>query len=393
MDTKVDFEWAVKLNRLTLNLIGLWPKAVPNSRQRLMCNFRVLVIFLGLLFCLIIPTIHSLTRIFGDIILMLDNLQYTLPLISCLIRIVIFWWKKEAMIPVVNMIAEDWIKVKSTQDRSVMIKRARSARIIITFSYCIMSTGAFYLIAPPFFGISIRDTNNITDPGRLLPLQTYYIYDVTNSPQYELTYISQSINIIVSMVTYSGIDNFIGLLVFHICGQLEILNNRLSSFDKCVNFHEIKNCIIKHKCLLRAINVIEDTYNVILLFLFVYFAILFAFYGFRIPTLLDEETDISFPQLVCFIFTVINIFGHMCLYCALGEILSAQCNKIYYAAYSNKWYSMNPKVTHNLLLLMIRGSIPVYLTAGKIFPLTMATFCSLIKTSFGYISVLHTMRS
>ncbi|XP_077260539.1 odorant receptor 10-like isoform X2 [Temnothorax americanus] len=358
-----------------------------------MCNFRVLVTFLGLLFCLVIPTIHSLTRIFGDIILMVDNLQYTLPLSTCLIRIAIFWWKKEAMIPVVNMIAEDWIKVKSTQDRSVMIKRARSARIIITFSYCIMSTGAFYLIAPPLIGISIRDTNNITDPGRLLPLQTYYIFDVTNSPQYELMYICQSINIVTSMVTYSGIDNFTGLLVFHVCGQLEILNNRLSSFDKCVNSHEIKNCILKHKRLLRAINVIEDTYNVIILFLYIYFGILFAFYGFRIPTLLDEETDISYPQVVCFTFTVINIFGHMCLQCVLGEILSDQCNKIYYAAYSNKWYSMNPKVTHNLLLLMIRGSIPVYLTAGKIFPLTMATFCSLMKTSFGYISVLHTMRS
>jgi len=37
---------------------------------------------------------------------------------------------------------------------------------------------------------------------------------------------------------------------------------------------------------------------------------------------------------------------------------------------------MNPKVTQNLLLLMMRGSKPVYLTAGKIFPLTMITFCS-----------------
>jgi len=37
---------------------------------------------------------------------------------------------------------------------------------------------------------------------------------------------------------------------------------------------------------------------------------------------------------------------------------------------------MNPKVIQNLLLLMMRGSKPVYLTAGKIFPLTMVMFCS-----------------
>ncbi|XP_011705641.1 PREDICTED: odorant receptor 7a-like [Wasmannia auropunctata] len=144
-----------------------------------------------------------------------------------------------------------------------------------------------------------------------------------------------------------------------------------------MNSHEIlKSCITRHMQLLRAIDIIEDTYNVILLFLFIYFAMLFAFYGFRIISLFNEGNNISFPQLMFFASTIINLFAHMCLYCALGEILVAQCNRIYYAAYSNNWYTMNAKVTQNLLLLMIRGSKPVYLTAGKIFPITMATFCN-----------------
>ncbi|XP_011861185.1 PREDICTED: odorant receptor 43a-like isoform X1 [Vollenhovia emeryi] len=389
-----DFEWAVKLNRFILNLIGLWPETAHNSRQRLMCNFRVLVTFVGITFGLLIPSVHSLKRIFGDIILMIDNLQFTLPTISCSIRIAIFWWKKEAIVPIMNMIVEDWVKLKTAQERSVMVRKARIARIIITFAYCAMGIGCFFLIILPSFRISMRTTTNITDPGRPMPLQTYYIYDVTKSPLYELTFISQSIYIVVAMMSYSGIDNFLGLLVFHICGQLEILKNHLSNLDKYVNSHEkLKHCIIRHMRLLRAIDIIEDTYNVILLFLFIYFAALFAFYGFRIITLFDEGTDISFPHLMYFASTVINLFEHMCLYCALGEILVAQCNNIYYAVYSNQWYSMNPKATQNLLLLMIRGSKPVYLTAGKVFPLTMATFCSLVKTSVGYISVLHTTRS
>jgi len=52
-----------------------------------------------------------------------------------------------------------------------------------------------------------------------------------------------------------------------------------------------------------------------------------------------------------------------------------KCNEIYYAAYNNKWYSMDPKIAKVLLLLLIRGVKPVYLTAGKVFPMTMATFC------------------
>ncbi|XP_025074331.1 odorant receptor 43a-like [Pogonomyrmex barbatus] len=74
-------------------------------------------------------------------------------------------------------------------------------------------------------------------------------------------------------------------------------------------------------------------------------------------------------------------------------VINFQCNEIYYAAYSNEWYSLDPKIAKDLLPLLIRGTKPVYLTAGKIFPMTMTTFCGLIKTSAGYISVLHTTRS
>jgi len=143
------------------------------------------------------------------------------------------------------MIVEDWVKLKSAQERSVMIQRAQSARIIITFAYCIMGTGCFFLIVLPSFGISMRETTNITDPGRPMPLQTHYI-------------ISQSIYIIVAMMSYSGIDNFLGLMIFHICGQLDILKNHLASL-KHLNSHEIlKSCIIRHVRLLRF-----DTYMLI----------------------------------------------------------------------------------------------------------------------------------
>lgn len=150
------------------------------------------------------------------------------------------------------MIAEDWGNVKSAQERNLMIRRAQTARIIITCAYCIMGVACFFIIVLPGFGVSMRLTSNLTDLGRPLPLQTYYIYDVTSRPQYELTFISQTIYIALAMMSYTGIDNFLGLLIFHICGQLDILRNRLTSLDKYTNFHNnLKKCITKHIRLLR----------------------------------------------------------------------------------------------------------------------------------------------
>ncbi|XP_067205194.1 putative odorant receptor 19b isoform X5 [Linepithema humile] len=323
-DIEVDFEWAVKLNRIALELIGLWPKTVQNSRQKLMNNLRTLSVFVGLTFFILFPAIHSLIRIHHNAMLMMDNLQFTLPGISCSIRIIIFWWKKEAIVWVVNMIAEDWIKTKKAEERSMMIKKAQNARIIITCAFCLMGFACIFIIVLPIFGFSMRLTPNITDPGRPMPIQTYYIYDVTKRPQ--------------------------------------------------------------------TIAIIEDTYNITLLALFLYFALYFAFCGFRIINLFDKGNDMSIIHLIYFFACIVNAIVHMCLYCALGELLVGQCNEVYYAGYNNKWYSMDPKITKDLLIFLIRGNKPVYLTAGKIFPMTMATFCSLIKTSVGYISVLHTTR-
>ncbi|KAG5308688.1 OR13A protein, partial [Acromyrmex insinuator] len=385
-----------------------------------MCNFRVLIIFLGITFCLFIPSIHSLITVYGDILLILDNLQLTLPIMSCLIRIIIFWWKKEAILPILNMIMKDWKKIKNDQERNLMIRRAQTARIIITCSYCIIALQWTFISVLPIFGVTMRLTSNITDPGRMLmPLQSHYIYDITKSPQYELTFISQAVYLVIAMMTYSGVDNFLSLVVFHICGQLDILANRMQHLDKYKNYPQVlKRCIEKHIHLLRAINIIEDTYNKILLSLFIYFVILFAFYGFRIISLFDEG-NMSIIHLIYFIPTIISLFIHMYLYCVLGEILLAQvmsynecfifppllcssyiitklkvntdsnrnnyvflfmlfitCNKIYYMAYSSKWYTMDPTVARDLLFLMKRGSKEIYLTVGKMSPVTMVTFCS-----------------
>ncbi|XP_011861764.1 PREDICTED: odorant receptor 10a-like isoform X1 [Vollenhovia emeryi] len=375
--THQDFEWAMKLNRITLEFIGLWPKTIENSRQKLMCNLRVLVVFLALTFGILIPCIHSFIRIYGDVMLMIDNLQATSAALSSTIRITIFWWKIEGIIPIIDMIAEDWGRPKDAQERNIMIRRAQSARLIIMSAYSIMALGCVFLFILPAFGVSIRLRSNITDPGRPLPLQSYYMYDITKSPQYELTFISQAICIVLSVMCYSGIDNFLGLLIFHICGQLDILKNRLTRLDKYIKTNDmLKSCVIKHSRLIRAIEVIEDTYSIILLALFVYFSILFALCGVRIIALFDEGNDFSLASLVFFVCMVFNIFGHMCLYCALGEFLVAKCDEMYYAAYNNGWYSVDPKLALDLLFVLIRGTKPIYLTAGKMFPITMTTFCN-----------------
>ncbi|XP_012060333.1 PREDICTED: uncharacterized protein LOC105623551 [Atta cephalotes] len=137
--SKKDFEWAVELNRFSLELIGLWPKSKQNT-----------------------------------------------------------WEKPVALI--IHLIANDWTKTTTFQEKAMMIAKAQIARIIVIFGYGIMGVGMIIMFGLPLFGFSVRYLSNVTaDLEKPFPIQTYYIYDTTRSPQYELTY----------AVQYSGLSTIL----------------------------------------------------------------------------------------------------------------------------------------------------------------------------------------
>jgi len=56
--------------------------------------------------------------------------------------------------------------------------------------------------------------------------------------------------------------------------------------------------------------------------------------------------------------------------------LFIKCDRIYEAVYHYKWYNLKPKQNKNLLIIMMMAIKPLHLTAGKLFPMTMTTFCN-----------------
>lgn len=91
-------EWAIGLNRSMLRIVGLWPQDSKNSREALLSKFRLLFNVIMLIFVLTIPALVSLIRVWGDMMLVIDNLQYTLPLLITVLKISIMWCKKQGII-------------------------------------------------------------------------------------------------------------------------------------------------------------------------------------------------------------------------------------------------------------------------------------------------------
>jgi len=136
-----------------------------------------------------------------------------------------------ALIPILKMIEKDWTRLKTEKERAIMIRRARTARLIMMWGYFVMFISFILVVIFPSFGMSLRYLTNITDPDRLMPLQTYYLYNVNNSPFYEMTFVLQGFSLMAAATMYTGTDTFMGFLIFHVCGQLENLRARILDLE------------------------------------------------------------------------------------------------------------------------------------------------------------------
>ncbi|KYN05656.1 Odorant receptor Or2 [Cyphomyrmex costatus] len=320
-------EWAISLNRCMLKIIGLWPEENKNQREELLSKIRFLLNVIMLIIVLTIPALMSLIRVWGDMILMIDNLQYTLPLLITTLKVFIMWYNKGALSPLINMIVKDWIKVKMEEERIVMLKQARIIRLL---AIC----------------------------GALMILST---------PNFELTYLIQVIGLTTSGLSYTAVDNFLGLLILHICGQMENLRLRLLNLGNDSNFNAILKYNVKdHIRLIRSIETIDNTFNLMLLGLLFFFGIL----------VVNRGGHLSIWQLIWYISATVCVLMHTCLYCAVGELLVTQSEKIHRATYEYVWYTLEPKTARDLILIMLRTKKPLNITAGKTFPMTMSTFCN-----------------
>ncbi|CAL7946690.1 unnamed protein product [Xylocopa violacea] len=386
-----DYEWAVRLNRTSLKIVGLWPTEEQDTKEKFLTTLRAIVFLMVVIFVFTIPCLCDLIKQCDNLIAVINNLGYSIPLMITVMKYIVVFKKKKVLLPIVNMIAEDWAKLKTEFEEAVMVRRARVARAINIFGYTLISIMMSLMTILPRFGVTLRYVTNGTDVRKVFPLPTYYIYDVSETPYFEIIYVVQATGMLMMIFCYTGIDNFFGLLVLHISGQLENLQTRLANINDSETFNRFFAATVEdHVRLISAVDVIENTFTLLLLALLLYFGIFVCIYGLLLITILVESEQISMLRVAFLMGTFVNTFVQTSLYCMAGQILVSQAEGVYNAAYKCEWTNLKSNKAKKLILIMARAKRPLYITAGKLFPMTMLTFCKILKVSLSYISFLLT---
>ncbi|CAL7939527.1 unnamed protein product [Xylocopa violacea] len=404
-------DFAMGWNHFNLTLLGVWPEPRKISKtSRLMSNLVFWVTTLVTFTFICAPQTAYLilkSTSFDEVI---ENLSINVPIVFALIKQIVLRYHNEdaqistnvqnyqistrlALTVLVGQIFDDWSVPIAQQDRQMMLKNAKTSRMI-----SIVCSTLTYLMLLAFISLQIWSSMENASEANLRGLlhPATFPYDTSKSPNFEITWLGQFVGTVLTAICYSCFDTFLAVLVLHLCGQLSVLRMTLEDLVKTTKENDYKGfhvrlglIVHRHDQLFKFAVIVEDCFNFTLLVQTIICTVMFCFTGYRMITSVgQEDADVPIVGLTFFVIHVIYTMLHLFIYCYVGETLLGQSTGVGQSTYNCNWYDLPPKDAASLIILICRAKVPFQITAGKFSPFSLELFNSVLKTSAGYLSVL-----
>ncbi|XP_029660069.1 odorant receptor 4-like isoform X2 [Formica exsecta] len=391
---KRDNDYSLQLNRWILKPIGIWPESPTSSIIEKILSKIVRIVCHSLIALTVIPSILYILFEEKDFRLKLKALGPTSHwLMGGMNYCSLLYQNKQIRKSIVHM-ETDWRIAKRENDREVMLKNARVGRVIAGVCALIMQGGILaYNVARGISPIVVVIGNETVAIGRL-PCPSYNkIVDTRFSPIYEVLFTLQFVSGIIVNSTTVGACGLAAVFTMHACGQLNIVMLRLEELvdgkrHDIIVQRKLANLVEHHLRTLRFLSRMEIIMRQICFVELVGCTFNLCMLGYyTISEWYEESTNTLITYFIVFTSMMFNIF----IFCYIGELVTEQCKKVGEAAYMINWYQLPHKTVLGLILILIRSSIVIKITAGKIFHMSIATFGDVIKTSVAYLNMLRTL--
>ncbi|XP_072745673.1 odorant receptor 10-like [Anoplolepis gracilipes] len=385
-----DTEYSIQPIRWLLRPISMWPVPESSIKEKIL-SMVLLIICIFLIASTLIPSalaiflddtnVETKVRDFGPLSnWVLASLKYC----SLLTHV-------DDIRRCIEHIESDWRVVTKIEEREMMLKSARIGRFIAIFAATLIHSGVFsYSI---FHAMTLDETaDNVSMQS--LPFAFYdKILDTTTSPTYEIVFAIQCLSTFVVNSIVIATCCVTSVFVLHACGQLKIL---MSLLDNLVDKNENEDSsqqkfavVIEHHLkVLSFVSHIEKITNVVCLVEIGGCTMHMCLLGYYCILEWNQESKEGIVAYVIILFSVtFNIF----IFCYIGEILSDQCAQVGETAYMTNWYLLPGNSALGFVLIILRSSVVVKITAGKMIELSLSTFGNVIKSALAYLNILRTL--
>ncbi|RLZ02198.1 Odorant receptor 13 [Cephus cinctus] len=386
-----DLKYVINWIRISLKVVGLWPNSVDEMNW--LSQYGFLIVSFLILVVISTPQIISLIMVWPDLNLMMKNLVLlNVPVTTSMIKCFIFGFSKQDVRPIVDLVVAAWMRPKSDQERALMMKYATIAKIIyVPFSIAAYAS-ILVNVAIPF--VVYQRAENISDYINEPFFQTVIIYNIQNSPIFELTCIVVVIMITLACTAYTVIDGFLAMSVLHLCCQFTNLRNELKSVmtEATMNdgnqFLEKIGLIVKrHNELIGFSKRVASSYAWTLLVQMTASMLECCFFGFGFIWVFQNDQS-SIAETVFLICAIFVAFAGLYGYCYVSELLCSENEAIGDTVYDSCWYNLSPKDARCLLFIISGSRKQLFVTAANFCYYSHSLFAAILKTLLGYISIL-----
>ncbi|XP_074113179.1 odorant receptor 4-like isoform X4 [Cotesia typhae] len=392
MQENSGFHYECGVNKFILGLIGVWPE----SNQKFIKKHRTLVDAIVLFITLWVPRAAAFILLWGEIDALAQAGATNVPIALSVVKLLILYRRKNDFAKILDGMKEDWRKPMTKEEYEVVMKMARLGRRISILS-TFLTINAIWLgaVVQIFYNI---ETTIVENPDPRLTLNLFWVvylpYDTSKTSNFVLTWVIHFYTSIMSAVVYGSFDGFIVVLVFHLCGQLDLLKiwarkiadkTDLKSFKRKLRF-----LVKRHEQLNEVADILEDSCNFVFLPQLMSCILTFCFQGFSIATKMFTRQFNPLQIAFTLFYTTVMVL-HLFFCCWAGELLSSKSQNLGYGVYQSKWYNLPSIPARSLIMIIQKSSKPFVLTAGKYMPLTYNLFLAVVKTSMSYLSVMFAM--
>ncbi|KAH0953404.1 OrE8 [Eciton burchellii] len=377
----------LSLNFLIYTFGGVWRPIEWCSNQAKMLYSTYTVFVLSSLY------FYVLTH-FMDIVLIVDNVDdfasnslmfLTIVAVCCKATLVVV--RRNAIINLVQILLKHPYKFQDADEMAIQRK----------FDEFIRSYSIKYLLLCMCTVTAVTIVSMFNIIQGYLPSRIWLPYDTNIAALFWITSVQQIVSVIFATIINVATETLISGLILQTCAQIEIFQNRLQKLIISKTITHMKHSLASSNTrsslfseyIRHHLGIYEYAKTLNIIFNPIFFVQFFSSIIVLCTSVYYLSRHITDSGSTAIIAYTICIFVQIYIYCWSGNEVIIKSTSIEDAMYQLNWHLLPVSERKELMMIMIRSTIPIKFTSGFLVTLSYESYSNILKTSYSTYNLLQ----
>ncbi|XP_039281550.1 odorant receptor 23a-like isoform X2 [Nilaparvata lugens] len=168
-------------------------------------------------------------------------------------------------------------------------------------------------------------------------------------------------------------------------GEVDILGE---ACKQTKSYDQLRRNVQQHVLLISLMNDVQSILSFIVLDMFVTCEFMLCLCSFQIYQIYSTTSFVSLMKNICMLAALIV---HEFVYFFFGQRLVSKTQDLHRSVYFCEWYNETKSFKNSMNIVHLRMNKPFTILAGKIIPVTLASFITCLKAAFSYFNLLRAL--